>query len=135
MIKTPQINAYRFPFAYVAFGGNPTHWWTRFLKKGFYHCVLLIGNGFEWILIDPVMHYTDLILMHQRYAPEILKHKGYRLIRTTLTLPQTVSFHLRPMTCVETVKRFLGISNPKIWTPYQLFLYLKSQKRKIFLDK
>ena len=125
MIQTSIVNAYRFPFAYVAFGGNPTHWWTRFLKKGFYHCALLIGNGFEWILIDPVMHYTDLILMHQRHAPEILKNKGYLLVRTTLKMPKKVSFHFRPMTCVETVKRFLGLTNPKIWTPYQLFLYLK----------
>ncbi len=135
MIYIPSVNAYRFPFAYVAFGGNPTHWWTRFLKKGFYHCALLIGNGFEWILIDPVMHYTDLILMHQRHAPQILKNKGYRLIRTTLNVPEKISFHLRPTTCVETVKRFLGLTNPKIWTPYQLYLTLKKEKRKIFLDK
>ena len=135
MIYTPSIHAYRYPFAYVAFGGNPTHWWTRFLKKGFYHCALLIGNGFEWLLIDPVAHYTDLILIRRKNAPQILKEKGYRLVRTTPTLPQKVQFHLRPLTCVEVVKRFLGITNPKIWTPYQLFSYLKSQKRKIFLDK
>lgn len=132
MFQTSIVNAYRFPFAYVAFGGNPTHWWTRFLKKGFYHCSLLIGNGFEWILIDPVMHYTDLILMHQRHAPEILKNKGYLLVRTTLKMPKKVSFHFRPMTCVETVKRFLGLTNPKIWTPYQLYLALKKQKKENF---
>ncbi len=54
---------YRFPFAYVAFGGQRTHWWTWFLKRGFYHCVLILGNGAEWVVIDPVVHYTDLILL------------------------------------------------------------------------
>ena len=135
MIHTASIHAYRYPFAYVAFGGNPTRWWTRFLKKGFYHCALLIGNGFEWLLIDPVAHYTDLILIRRKNAPQVLKEKGYRLVRTTPIIPKEIKFYFRPLTCVETIKRFLGITTPKIWTPYQLFLYLKSQKRKIFLDK
>ena len=135
MIYIPSVHAYRYPFAYVAFGGNSTRWWTHFLKKDFYHVALLIGNGFEWLLIDPIAHYTDLILIRRKNAPQILREKGYRLIRATPTVPSKIKFHLRPFTCVEAVKRFLGITNPKIWTPYQLFLYLKSQKRKIFLDK
>ena len=34
--KTP--DCYRPSQVYVCFGGRKTHWWTMFLKKGFYHC-------------------------------------------------------------------------------------------------
>ncbi len=121
---------YRFPFAYVAFGGSPTHWWTYFLKKGFYHCFLILGNGREWCVIDPVLHYTDLIMVKTHQIEHFFLSKGYRLVRTTPVLPKSRCFYLRPYTCVETVKRFLGVQKPFLWTPYQLFCYLSSKKGK-----
>ena len=128
MILFPTFSAYRFPFAYVAFGGNPTHWWTKFLKKGFYHCFLIMGNGFDWILIDPVWNFTDLIFIRNKNLLSIIKEKGYKLLRTTPHLTLRSKGHFRPLTCVETVKRFLGISEPKIWTPYQLFQFILQKK-------
>lgn len=135
MITTTYPCAYRYPFAYVGFGGNRTRWWTKFLKKGFYHCLLILGNGHEWVLIDPVAHYTDLMVIKKTKVLAFFQEKGYRFIRTTPQIPTKVILHLRPLTCVEVVKRFLGITHPLIWTPFQLYLHLKSQKRKIFLDK
>ncbi len=128
-MKTDSGHGYRYPFAYVAFGGHKTKWWMRFLKKGFYHCALLLGNGYEWILIDPLIHYTDLIILKTPSPTAVLKEKGYHLIRTTPIIPKITNTQFRPFTCVETVKRFLGINNPLIWTPYQLFrfLYLKKE--------
>lgn len=135
MITNTYQSAYRYPFAYVGFGGSRTRWWTKFLKKDFYHCLLLLGNGREWILIDPVAHYTDLILIKKKNILNYFKEQGYRFLRTTPQIPPKVIFHFRPLTCVEVVKRFLGITNPFIWTPFQLYLALISKKRKIFLDK
>ena len=128
-MKTTQGHGYRYPFAYVAFGGRRTKWWMRFLKKGFYHCALVLGNGYEWILIDPLIHFTDLIILKNVSPVTVLKEKGYRLIRTTPAIPDLTNTQFRPFTCVETVKRFLGIDNRFIWTPYQLFcfLYLKKE--------
>jgi len=119
---------HRVPFAYVAFGGTPTHWWTKFLKKGFYHCFLILGNGREWYIIDPVMHFTDFIVVKTRHIESFFVKKGYQLIRTTPFLPQKISFYLRPYTCVETVRRFLGIQHANLWTPYQLFRHLTQKK-------
>lgn len=127
-MKTTLAEGYRYPFAYVAFGGTRTHWWTRFLKKGFYHCALLLGNGREWILIDPLVHFTDMIVLKNVKIREVMADKGYRLVRTTPVVPPIRSAVLRPATCVETVKRFLGINQPKIWTPYQLFKFLFLKK-------
>ncbi len=128
MITTCLSFGYRLPFAFVAFGGSPTHWWTKFLKKGFYHCFLILGNGREWYIIDPVMHFTDFIVVKTHYIENFFIQKGYRLIRTTPLLPQKISFFFRPCTCVETVRRFLGIQHPFLWTPYQLFCYLTKKK-------
>lgn len=133
MITTNTAFGYRPTTAYVAFGGNVTHWWTRFLKKGFYHCLLILGNGYDWYIIDPVMHFTDFIIVKTNCIEEIFHQKGYKTIKTEAVIPTHVKFFLRPYTCVETVKHFLGIQAPFIWTPYQLFCFL-SQKRKKILD-
>ena len=119
---------YRYPFAYVAFGGTRTRWWMRFLKKGFYHCLLIMGNGREWVLIDPLVHFTDLIILKKSNFLDTLKEKGYRVVRTTPTIPPVCATRIRPLTCVETIKRFLGIKDPGIWTPYQLFKFLFLKK-------
>ena len=121
---------YRPAFAYVAFGGAPTHWWTRFLKKGFYHCFLILGNGREWCVIDPVMHFTDFIVIKTLNIEHLFIKRGYILVRTVPAVPDEIKFRLRPYTCVETVKRFLGIQGTNLWTPYQLFLHLNSKKGK-----
>jgi len=127
-MKTTLFEGYRYPFAYVAFGGRRTRWWMRFLKKGFYHCFLILGNGRDWLLIDPLIHYTDLILLKNLDIRRAMHEKGYRLIRTTPIIPTIAQAHLRPLTCVEVVKRFLGITQTKIFTPYQLFMFLFLKK-------
>ena len=128
MFKYAFSVGYRPAFAYVAFGGAPTHWWTYFLKKGFYHCFLILGDGREWCIIDPVLHFTDLIIVKTLHIESFFLDKGYQLVRTTPAIPQKIKFYLRPYTCVETVKGFLGISKPNLWTPHQLFCYLIKKK-------
>ena len=127
-MKITLAEGYRYPFAYVAFGGTKTQWWMRFLKKGFYHCAILLGNGRDWILIDPLVHMIDIIVLKNIKIQSVMKNKGYRLVRTTPIIPPVQGVSLRPLTCVETVKRILGINAPKIWTPYQLFKFLFLKK-------
>ena len=127
-MKTTPVQGFRYPYAYVAFGGTRTRWWMRFLKKDFYHCALVLGNGRDWILIDPLVHFTDLIILKNVSVLKALKAKGYRLVRTTPRIPDLTGIQFRPLTCVEVVKRFLGINQAKIWTPYQLFKFLFLKK-------
>ena len=61
-------------------------------------------------------------------AKELGLENGYRLVRTTPCIPPISGVRFRPLTCVEVVKRFLGINQPKIWTPYQLFKFLFLKK-------
>lgn len=124
------IEAYRPYTAVVFFGGNKTHWWTRFLKKGYYHCFIAMDTGYrKWVLIDPVMNYTDFIVVQNGdNFIKTIANKGYTYVRIK---PKFVCdrkrWHIRPFTCVEVVKNFLGISKPFIFTPYQLYKHIKKE--------
>lgn len=132
-MKNTPCQGYRYPYAFVGFGGTPRFWWMRFLKKGYYHCFVILGNGYEWILIDSLAHFTDAIILKNIDIKTAFHAKGYTLIRTTPMIPKPSGAILMPYTCVETTKRFLGIKNRFILTPYQLFKFLSNKKGKFSL--
>ena len=116
---------YRFSDYYVCFGGNKTQWWTKFLKKGFYHCFLLAREKDSWLIIDHVMGYTDIVYLENTDALKTIRDKGYTVVKAEANQNPCAKCHIfRPFTCVETVKHFLGISNPWIFTPHQLYRYI-----------
>lgn len=130
----PKCAGHRQTTALIGFGGEPTFWWMRFLKKGFYHCVVALGDAYGgWVLIDPLAHYTDLILITDGDLKGYLFARGYRVVTTQINPPAAHKLKIMPYTCVETAKRFVGISDRRIWTPYQLYRYL-IKNRKIILD-
>lgn len=129
-MKNTTIKGFRYPFAIVGFGGEPRLWWMKFLKKGFYHCFVVLGNGFEWILIDPLAHFTDTIILKNVDVKGYLSSKGYKLVTATPQIPAYSKPKFAFHTCVENVKRLLGIKNPYILTPYQLFCFLDKKKGK-----
>ena len=125
-----QVNPIRFSRyteAVVGFGGEPTLWWMKFLKKGFYHCVVAVGSGNEWILIDPLIHCNDIVFLEISDVESFLNKNGYTTIRCKIEEPKKRSLSIVPYTCVETVKRFIGVKNCKIITPFQLFNYLNEK--------
>lgn len=125
------VEAYRPHTTVVFFGGRKTHWWTFFLKKGYYHCFIAMDIGcHKWVLIDPVMNYTDfLVVQNDDYFIKHLADKGYTYIITkSKFIWNRKNWHIRPLTCVEVVKTFLGISKSFIFTPYQLYKYLKKKE-------
>ena len=126
MIKE-RLNGYRFEKAVVGFGGQPTLWWMRFLKKGFYHCFVALGRQNEWIIIDPLLHFTDVILVRDINIYSFFKKRGYRFVDVLLKEPQKIRLRVMPYTCFETVKRFIGVDKSFIFTPYRLFCYLNKK--------
>ena len=124
-MKQAKVRAVRFEKAIVGFGGEPTFWWMRFLKKGFYHCLLALGDGQFWVLIDPLSAQIDMIVLQQVDIESFLNKNGYRTLRVSVRNPVGHRLRIRPYSCVETVKKFLGIQRNSLWTPYQLYLFLK----------
>lgn len=124
-MKQANVRAVRFNKAIVGFGGEPTFWWMRFLKKGFYHCLIALGDNQFWILIDPLTAQIDMIVLDQVDIERFLNRNGYKTLHVSVGNPVGHRLHIRPYSCVETVKKFLGIQDNSLWTPYQLYLFLK----------
>ncbi len=123
-----KLEGFRFESAVVGFGGEPTLWWMRFLKKNFYHCLVALKSQNEWLLIDPLIHCVDLIWIKKGNIHAYLKEHGYQTLDVKIAEPEEKVLRIAPFTCVEVVKRILGIQKRMIFTPFKLFNYLKMKK-------
>ena len=83
-----QLNGYRYQKAVVGFGGRQTLWWMRFLKKGFYHCIIALGNDDEWVVIDPLLHFTDMIVLKKTDVKKFFIKNNYRIVEVLLNEPK-----------------------------------------------
>lgn len=104
-----------------------SYWWSRFLKKGFSHCSLLIRKEDIWVMMSPSLGFAQIHLLPvgvtlKNIIPNVSCMIRFKVwaTRKRYRLPWVIS----PFTCVEQIKAFLGIRNPVILTPYQLFKHL-----------
>ena len=113
--------------ALIVFSGKTEVWWLRILRPGFRHCYVLIESYGNWLVYNPASHRTDIHvvgaypyadLVHWLFTQECTV-AGYRISHT----PKRCA-PIRPYTCVEAIKRLLGIRAAGIFTPWQLYLYL-----------
>jgi len=111
--------------ALVMFGDRADLPWLKILKRGYRHCFVVIeGEGALWVICNPLSHYTELGIMAGTGAAAIATHYralGYRVLETRVTQPPKRSAPWRPYTCVEAVKRVLGLHAPGVLTPWQLY--------------
>lgn len=110
--------------AWVVFTGQTDLPWLRLLKPGFRHCFVLLNDGEHWISLDPMLNHTDLQVHNVPADFDLarwLRCRGHRVVRANVTRD-----HLRPapfmmFTCVEAVKRVLGLHDWRVLTPWQLY--------------
>ena len=102
----------------------------RLLKPGFRHCFVALNDGRHWITVDPLLQQTEIAVAP--VPPEFdlaafFRAQGCRTLTVPLRpAPRRPCLPL-PLTCVETVKRVLGIRAWWLWTPWQLFQYSRSK--------
>lgn len=116
--------------AYVVFSGKTELFWVRLLKRGFKHCYILINDGDHWISLDPLASHTELTvhaLPAEFDLPEWIRGQGQIVMQARIRERSTAA-PLGLVSCVEVIKRMLGIHNILIVTPWQLYLHLLSQK-------
>ena len=114
--------------AIVAFGGSPELKVLRYLRPGYRHCFALVHSQGVWVMYNPLSIGTEIDVWPSDSETQLrhwLSMNGYTLVDT----------HVRPLrpgvlpwtlfSCVEAVKRILGIREPWILTPWQLFKYLR----------
>lgn len=118
--------------ALVVFDDDTTLKWLRPLRTGFRHCFVAVRRGDRWVICNPFSHYTDLDVV-DGFTPHELavwyRRHGLRVVETVATTPPAKCAPLRPFTCVEAVKRAIGLRAPWVFTPRQLHRHLTRHKR------
>lgn len=117
--------------AVVVFTDQTDLAWLRFLRPGFRHCFAVVQADGAWVIVDPLSHYTAL-----RVVPELagwqpepwFRHLGMTVVATEGREPPHRLAPWRPYTCVEAVKRVLGLRLPGVFTPWQLYRALLTEK-------
>ncbi|HRQ60868.1 MAG TPA: hypothetical protein PLO23_05085 [Alphaproteobacteria bacterium] len=118
-------------YAHVVFTGKTDLPWLRFLRPGFRHCFVLLNDGKQWLSIDPLAAHTDV----QAYAhvppsfdlPGWLAKRGHKIVKAPLRRGHKRPAPLMLFTCVEAVKRVIGLHKTSILTPWQLYRHLTTQ--------
>ena len=108
---------------YVAFTKDDNHWWSRFLHKDIQHCLILKPLGYTYYLVS--QKTTDKFDLFTVSDKNDILDKPYRLVCCIQKKSPRGLFMLN--TCVGHTKQALGINKPFIFTPYQLYKYLRSQ--------
>jgi hypothetical protein len=118
--------------AIVVFSGETSLKWLKLLRPGFRHCFVLVRRRDCWVIYDPLSHRTNLAVIAGPSLGELAEWyrvRGLQVLETTVRPAPMRSAPLRPFTCVEAVKRVLGIHAPWITTPWQLYCFLHPAKK------
>lgn len=109
----------------VVFENRPAGLPMRLLAPGYRHCFCLLSGGPNWIVCDPLktrIEVTQLQGIDEEALADHYFRTGRRVLLGHPAVPSaTARLQLRPLTCVEVVKRLLNIDAPGVFTPYQLY--------------
>lgn len=119
--------------AWVIFSGQTERWWLRLLRPGFRHCLLVMHDGRHWLSVDPMLNYMNVQVHHtvpdDFDFPRWLQSQGQHVVRAQIDHEKAVPAPLMFMSCVEVVKRVLGIHHRFILTPWQLYRHLTQKEQ------
>lgn len=120
--------------ALVVFSGRSELWWLRLLKPGFRHCLVAVADPAGWIVVDPLSHRTDVALLPLEPGFDLAgwyRAAGLAVVETTTGSPAPRPAPWRPYSCVEAVKRVLGIHAGAVLTPWQLYKFITNGKKSV----
>lgn len=108
--------------AIVIFGSSQLSY-LRVLRSGYQHCMIAVQSGAAWQLIDPLsnaFYVTELGIVHPDEIISSFVDQGFDAVPVQRRAPVAVEMPLGIFTCVEVVKRVLGLRNRWVITPWQL---------------
>ena len=105
----------------------------KILKRGFRHCFMVMQQDSRWVLIDPRSNKTDIqILPHPPHFnfPRYFTEQGKTVLKVpNIIAPQKIMTPF-PVSCVEGIKRLIGLHHFWVITPHQLYKkIIKMQKK------
>ena len=112
--------------AYVIFENNTTLLWIKLLKKGYRHCKVFVKISKNiYLEINPLSNQLFIFLhVFESYADFAKVIHSHIHIKTKICDAPLKPAPIGLFTCVETIKRLLGIHNFFILTPHQLYKFL-----------
>ena len=114
--------------ALVVFAGRAGVRWLRWLRPGFRHCFAAVDDGAQWLTIDPLLHRLEIRASGLPSAFDLAaEYRRMNLIVLDIG-PPPVALRTAPFgifSCVETVKRVLGLRARWVFTPWQLYRFLE----------
>jgi len=114
----------------IVFTGDTDILWLRILKRGFRHCFACIHLGGQWFFYDPLAHTTDVTVQAGLDSIDLefwFRQHGCKVVRTTRRPVPRKKTAPAFFTCVEALKRLLGVRGFFILTPWQLYRHLENQ--------
>lgn len=124
-----------FSQAYVVFEDNTSLWWLRFLRRGFRHCYLILAcdDCQKLLWLNPLSNQLAVQLLDYDDPQEIIRQMtndtSITICRVHIVAAPLRCAPLMAFTCVEFVKRVLGIHSIKTITPYQLYKIIKECRK------
>jgi hypothetical protein len=119
--------------ALVVFIGDLSIRWAKLLRPGFRHCFMVVGRQDCWVIFDPMSNFTNLGSFSGPTIDDVAewyRQFGFTVIKTPIRREGPPSAEWRPHTCVEAVKRVLGVRAPWVITPWQLYRYILGEERR-----
>lgn len=119
---------------WLVFGGsNDKHWLIKYLQPGFKHvyAMQLSEGGYMWQVVNcNRSHMTlDLVSVDNYPHPRAYAAHGSTVIPVTAVIDvKKIRASIGVMSCVEVVKAVLGIKAMSVFTPYQLFKYIRGSQ-------
>lgn len=112
----------------MVFTGRADLGWLRVLKPGFRHCFAVLAIDGRWIVYDPLSNRTEIEII-DGVAPSDLaegyRRQGCRVVLVALPPARPQPAPIGLYSCVEAVKRVLGIHARRVVTPWNLYNFLK----------
>ncbi len=116
--------------AWVIFSGVAELWWLRILKPGFRHCFAIARDKKNWIVLDPLSPHLEVAVLPLSSGfdlPRWLEEQRLTVVRAPINREHKRAAPANWFSCVEVIKRFLGIHARKIITPWQLYRFLQKE--------
>ncbi len=110
--------------AFVVFVGQADFPWLRWLRPGFRHCFVILHERGQWISIDPLLNHME-VQVHD--VPDDfdmagwLQDRGHQVVEATICRSNERPAPFMLFTCVEAVKRVIGLHDRRVMTPWQLY--------------
>ena len=114
--------------AIIVFSDNSGVWWLEFLKPGFRHCFVILETDRGCLWVDPLssgLTIKQLAGYEMKALLEGYRNMGMKVVETQAVAPSSSAFPISLFSCVEVIKRLLGVKSLSVQTPWQLYQHLK----------